>query len=738
MDEAGYCRECLEPLADESAGPPSAASAQPTATDGPVATTQRTADKAWWGLDLVVLPDRPPANPVAQVQVDPRLPPSRRVCRACSPPTMVGQSHDGQEALLSGACHRCGKRYSFEPRLASGVTVAGRYQIIGCIGHGGLGWVFLAEDTNLREQVVLKGLIDPGDRERLTEQELEFLKAVDHKNVVRVRDFAAHLEDDGTADKYIVMEYVRGHTVADAVARGSGTPLEHVIAWCLQMLLGLDYLHRHLGWLHCDITPSNLMVAGDSVKIIDLGAGCRIGTKGHTWGTQGYRAPEVGGETTGNQGRTESTDLYSAGMTLKDMFDRSLEGRAARSEAGEHAVGPSSLAIESLEHLIRRAAAEDPAERFRTAAEMAGQLSGVLRDFVALRTGCPYAAPISLFSPEPALPDDTLDRTLGSDLPLTWWTAEDAFRAAVDGASRPVPGLLPPPAAAVELLPSTWPDREDPAADLVLSLSGRDPVAALEQAAGQDSAEADLLRCRAELSLGGVEEARNAWTRARDRCGDGDYRVQWHKALIELSAGNVEGALAGFSAVHRAVPGEVAPKVSLGLCAEYLANTAMAERWYQMAWQADRSYVSAAFGLARTQMRLGNRAAAVAAVDEVPDSSRYARCARVVAFRLLTGGAGTSAYPTEEELNEAEYRLGRPPLRDDKLRVTGDRLDAVLLEARLGRARSRAGRGSRAAIAGLRARLEARYRDLADHAQSKDQHTILIDLANHVRTRTLD
>jgi serine/threonine-protein kinase PknG len=694
---------------------------------------------AWWGLELVTLPELPPVNPLTAVHANPSVSSDRRVCRVCSPPVKVGQSHDGQEALLKGVCHKCGTPYTFEPRLARGVIVDNRYQVIGCIGFGGVGWVFLAEDTHLKNHhVVLKGLIDPGnpDTASAAKRELELLTEAKHENVVRVHDFVMHPLDDGRCDEYIVMEYVEGYTVEAIATRGNGVLAEQVIAYCLQLLRGLDYLHSR-GLLHCDITPSNLMVAGSRVKVIDLGAGCRIGAKGHTWGTRGYRAPEV--EVPGDLGRTVKSDLYSAGMTLRTAFSWTREYETTGQGSEERAAGQLGPAIESLDNLISRATARDPAERFRTAAEMAGQLSGVLRDFVALRTARPHTAPLSRFGPEPALPDHMLDEMLGSDLPLTWWMTEDAFRAANEGAGRFLPDLLPEPGTAVRLLPPPRPDPEDPVADLILSLSGTDPVVASGQVAGQDSAEAHLLRCRAELFKECGEAAREAWTRARDRCGDGDYRIRWHKALMELSAAHLNEAFAEFSAVRGALPGEVVPKVSLGLCAEYLGDFPKAKRWYQMAWQTDQSYVSAAFGLARTQMRLGDRAAAVAALDAVPDSSRYWRSARIVAFRFLTGRSRTSGYPTPAELDQAERLLNTPPLKDDKLRTPpGGPLQAVLLEARLGHACSAGGDGSRAAIAARRAELEKCYRGLATRAESKDQHTILIDLANQARARTLD
>ncbi|MGH3171859.1 MAG: tetratricopeptide repeat protein, partial [Trebonia sp.] len=406
--------------------------------------------------------------------------------------------------------------------------------------------------------------------------------------------------------------------------------------------------------------------------------------------------------------------------------------------------GQLSPAMESLTHVIGRAVAVSPGERFESAAEMAGQLSGVLRDFMTLRTARPWPAPVSRFGPETELPDDSL----GTVPELAWWLTQDAFRAAGDGGR-----LLPLPAvpdAAAARLPAPRPDPGDPAAELVLTLSGTKAAAAIEQLAGQDSAEADLLRCRAVLSLGDIAGARDALRRAADRCGQGDWRVRWHKALTGMAAGRHQEAFAEFSAVHRALPGELVPKLGLALCAECLGDARQeAERWYALAWQADQSYVSAAFGLARARIRSGDRGAAVTAVDGVQGSSRHARTARIAAFRLLTCVTGEPAGetdgrpgdPSDEELDQAGRRLAAPPLsdRDTDLGEAHYLLDAVLLEARLHRACAPGRGGSGGAVAKLRGDLEASYRRMAaKQARTRGQHTVLVDLANQVRARSLD
>lgn len=705
-----------------------------TAAPRAVGFSRRASGDPWWGLDLVSLPEIPAVEPTQAVQARPRVPESQRICGHCG--ARIGRSHHGQPALATGFCHQCEKPYSFAPKLQQGIMVADRYLVSGCVGYGGLGWVFLAEDTHLKDQpVVLKGLINTGNRHAAAaaERELRFLTEVDHPNIVRVRDFAAQPVDDADDDEYIVMEYIPGPTV-DHLAGEGGLSVENAMAYCLHLLAAVEHLHSR-DWLHCDIKPTNLMLAGTGVKLIDLGAGCRKGATGHTWGTEGYRAPEVL-----QAGPSVRSDLFSVGETLKTMLLWSRDGAPG---------APLRQATESVDNFLVRATAHDPADRFRTAAEMAGQLSGVLREIVAWRDRRPQPAPSLLFGAEP----QCLDTELGRIPPLSWWTGDNAFRAARDGSGQPLPDSLPKAASTAVLLPAPRPDPTDSAAALLLTLGGGSTDSADEQLAiaAQSSVEVNLSQCRARLEERDIAGAARHLARAKDILSgeaapfaDRDWRIRWHDGLIKLATNDPAAARADFDAVYRALPGEVVPKLALGLCHEYLGGLAAAEELYQLAWRADRSYASLAFGLARTRIRLADRAGAVTAVNGVPDTSRHVFPARVAAFRLLTAQAGQSAWPTEEDLAKAGDRLGRSPLAAADLDAERHcRLRALLLEARLRQvsqhtaAKSRA-RADRARVGHARAALEDCYRQLAKFATSQSQHTILVDLANQVRARSLD
>ena len=107
-----------------------------------------------------------------------------------------------------GFCPKCGKPFSFTPKLQPGDLVGGQYEVAGCLAHGGLGWIYLARDRNVSDRwVVLKGLLNAGDPDALAAAiaEQQFLAEVEHPLIVEIYNFVDH---DGAG--YIVMEYVGG------------------------------------------------------------------------------------------------------------------------------------------------------------------------------------------------------------------------------------------------------------------------------------------------------------------------------------------------------------------------------------------------------------------------------------------------------------------------------------------------------------------------------------------------
>ena len=89
-----------------------------------------------------------------------------------------------------------------QPKLAPGELVAGQYEVLGCLAHGGLGWIYLAQDRNVSDRwVVLKGLLNTGDADAMAAAvaERQFLAQVEHPNIVRIYNFVAARERGATA-----------------------------------------------------------------------------------------------------------------------------------------------------------------------------------------------------------------------------------------------------------------------------------------------------------------------------------------------------------------------------------------------------------------------------------------------------------------------------------------------------------------------------------------------------------
>jgi serine/threonine-protein kinase PknG len=193
-----------------------------------------------------------------------------------------------------------------------------------------------------------------------------------------------------------------------------------------------------------------------------------------------------------------------------------------------------------------------------------------------------------------------------------------------------------------------------------------------------------------------------------------------------------------------ALPGEAAPKLALALCAERTRDAEFAARYYEIVWQTDRSYVSAAFGLARARFALGDRTGTAAALEAVPESSRYGVTARLCAVLARHRGYADGQPPVADFFTAAEclHTLDLDERRRE-LAIT------EVLETALGW--ERAGRpwphGSVASIPdtllghplsrlGIRDGLEAAYRELARLAPTQAERITLVDKANHHRNRS--
>jgi serine/threonine-protein kinase PknG len=658
------------------------------------------------------------------VLANPQVQETKRFCGRCLQP--VGRGTDGSPGRVDGFCKNCGTKFDFRPRLASGELVAGQYEVLGCLAHGGLGWIYLARDRNVSDRwVVLKGLLNSGDADAQAAAvaERRFLAEVEHPNIVRIYNFVQH-PDSVTGDPtgYIVMEYVGGQSlkqiVLDHRATRRSMPVGHAIAYALEILPAFGYLHG-LGLVYCDFKPDNVIQVEEQLKLIDLGGVRRIDDEeGPIYGTVGYQAPEIEVD-----GPSPSSDLYTIGRALAVLtFDFTGYTSTFEHRLPDPATVPVLAQHESFYRLLCRATDADPSARFASATDMAEQLTGVLREVLSAGDGAPRPAFSARFTAEL--------RAVGASI-----TTDGSF-------------AVPNPAEIVAGLPVPVADSNDPAAGYLVTLSTLGPgeqAEALQQAISApdaaggvaDGVEAYLALARARLALGDITSAREALGKVTAR-GVADWRISWHEGLADLLAGRLDQARTAFDSVYDVVPGELAPKLALGFVAEATGDTAGAGRYFGVVWATDRSYLSAAFGLARIRLAAGDRAGAVSVLDLVPETSTHHLAAGVAAIRARIAD-GDPAGLSIADVTDAGRRLERLRL-DATLRHS---LEAEVLRAAIGAVAggnlSNEGQLLECELTdrGLRFGMERSYRALARLAASRPDRIALVDLANDIRPRTL-
>ncbi|NUK10644.1 protein kinase, partial [Streptomyces lunaelactis] len=375
------------------------------------------------GAGLVSVPEVPRPEPRAAVMENPEVPERKRFCSRSDCGAQVGRSRGERPGRTEGFCTKCGHPYSFVPKLADGDIVHGQYEVVGCLAHGGLGWVYLAVDRAVSDRwVVLKGLLDTGDQDAMAAaiSERRFLAEIEHSNIVRIYNFVEHLDQrTGSLDGYIVMEYVGGKSLKeianerrDKGGKRDPLPVEQACAYGIEALEALGHLHsRNL--LYCDFKVDNAIQQQDQLKLIDMGAVRRMDDdESAIYGTVGYQAPEVA-----EVGPSVASDLYTVARTLAVL---TFDFQGYTNVFVDSLPDPENIQVfhtyESFYRLLVRATDPDPARRFASAQEMAEQLTGVLREVVAIQTGRPRPSLSTLFGPELRVTDTQLFAELTGDV----------------------------------------------------------------------------------------------------------------------------------------------------------------------------------------------------------------------------------------------------------------------------------------------------------------------------------
>ena len=261
------------------------------------------------------------------------------------------------------------------------------YQLQWIVGHGGMSTVWLADDVRNDREVALKVLrpefSDNNEFLSRFRNEAKAAESIDSENVVATYDYR-ELEDNGRTFCYMALEYIRGESLADLLAREGALPETLALDVMEQASHGLSVIH-HMGLVHRDIKPGNLMITQNGqVKITDFGiakaaAAVPLTRTGMVVGTAQYVSPEQAlGYEVG-----PSSDVYSLGVVGYEMLagKRPFSGDSSVSVALAHisqAPEPLSTSISApTRELIGMALRKDPNTRFVDGNEFTNAISAV-------------------------------------------------------------------------------------------------------------------------------------------------------------------------------------------------------------------------------------------------------------------------------------------------------------------------------------------------------------------------
>jgi serine/threonine protein kinase/tetratricopeptide (TPR) repeat protein len=266
----------------------------------------------------------------------------------------------------------------------TGQTIS-HYRILEKLGEGGMGVVYKAEDLTLQRTVALKFLTpyalgDPDAEERFL-REARATAGLDHPNVCTIFEIG---KTDGHT--FLAMGFVDGQTVKAKVEQRP-LPVTEVLQIALQAAEGLRAAHGK-GIVHRDIKSANLMVTSEGiVKVMDFGLAQLSGQSGltksrSTLGTASYMSPEQAE----HRGVDRRSDIWSLGVVIYEMLTGTLPFKGEHEAAVLYGIVHSSPEPvtslraglpPSIEHVLRKALAKDPDDRYQHVEELIVDLQSI-------------------------------------------------------------------------------------------------------------------------------------------------------------------------------------------------------------------------------------------------------------------------------------------------------------------------------------------------------------------------
>src|SRR5664279_2753236 len=290
-------------------------------------------------------------------------------------------------ARATSFCHRGGGT-----AVITGYLLSDRYQVGDVVGQGGMSVVLHGRDMRLDRDVAIKvlraDLVADDKYEARFRHEASNAASLNHPAIVRVYDTGETDDEDG-AVPFIVMEYVNGETLREALAREGEFSTRRALEIAADICAALDFSHRH-GIVHRNISPKNVMLdTTGAVKVMDFGVARALAAGAGSTSTSAmvetaeYLSPE--------QARGEPvdarSDVYSVGCVLDEMLTGKppFTARSAVEVADQHVhrapTAPSEIdpgISPDIDSIVLTALDKSPLNRYQTAAQMRTELSRAL------------------------------------------------------------------------------------------------------------------------------------------------------------------------------------------------------------------------------------------------------------------------------------------------------------------------------------------------------------------------